>query len=83
MRLPAFTAEASLYTSSERYRATAVIGHGSRSANALAPAAFFALNRVRRFLVPFFDPCSLCVGDCLRRGNNLFSCTNLCSFLCS
>jgi hypothetical protein len=78
MTIPGFSAEAALGSSAERnWVAWQVPG---RSAHVFAQASQVILRRP--FPLPFPDPCSACISDCLRRGGNQFSCRNLCSFLC-
>lgn len=81
MNTPGFTAEASLNKKGDYYvspRSTALMDKEPP----VGPASFAA---VHRFPVPLpgpIDICSACVGDCIRRGGNAFSCWNLCSFVC-
>jgi hypothetical protein len=83
MSIPGFTAEASLNGKVHCYvslRGMPIMGDGSH----VRPASFAALS-LRHILFPFpgpIDVCGACVGDCIRRGGNYFSCRNLCSFVC-
>ena len=60
MRMPGFTAEASLYQASERYITTAARTQSSDAGEAVQAAGIFDI---------LFDPCSYCFRNCARQQN--------------
>ena len=78
MKLLGFTAEASIYQSTEYYVTGEV---PSDSSHPLVNLSTF--SRLR-FPIPFPVPdiCGVCIASCIGRGGNYFSCQNLCSFVC-
>jgi hypothetical protein len=83
MRIPGFTAEASLDGKVHCYgnlQGVPIMGD-------LAPVGPASLAALSLHHIPFPIPgpinlCGVCVNDCIRRGGNSLSCRNLCSFLC-
>ncbi len=80
MNLPGFTAEASLTGKGGNHFSPQVM---SRKGN-WSPVQPTFLAAIHRIPLPFppIDACSACISDCVHRGGNSFSCSNLCSFLC-
>jgi hypothetical protein len=58
MRMPGFTAEASLYQTSERYVAATARAQNSDASEAVQAAGIFDI---------IFDPCSYCFNNCARQ----------------
>ncbi len=80
--VPGFNAEASLYAMTGHYVAMSNFANGNEGGIGLASFGDFARFRVPLPLPSLPDPCSACISDCVHRGENFFSCRNLCSFLC-
>ena len=81
MNMPGFTAGASLNKKGDYYvgpRGTPIMD----DALPVKPASFAAIHHFPLPTPGPIDVCSACVGDCLHRGGNWFSCRNLCSFVC-
>ena len=79
MKLPAFTAEASLRQPTRWYVSPSTAVPDTQT---IQPAF---LTAIHRFPVTHLGPgaaCDLCIADCVRRGELQSSCRNLCSFLC-
>lgn len=80
--LPGFNAEASLYATTGHYVAMSNFTNADEGGIGLASFGSIARSRVPLPLPFLPDPCSACISDCVHRGENFFSCQNLCSFLC-
>lgn len=74
MGMPGFTAEASLYRSSERYSAAIASERSSDAGEAVQAAGIFDI---------ILDPCSYCFNNCARQLKSPSSgrdCLNACHF---
>jgi hypothetical protein len=74
MGMPGFTAEASLYRSSERYSAAIARERSSDAGEAVQAAGIFDI---------ILDPCSYCFSNCARQLKSPSSgrdCLNACHF---
>lgn len=74
MSMPGFTAEASLYQSSERHLATMARTQNSDAGEAVQAAGIFDI---------ILDPCSYCFRNCARQQNTPSGgrdCLNACHF---
>ncbi len=82
VNIPGFNAEASLYATTGRYMTMSNFANANEGG--IGPASFGSFVSFRLPAPPpsLPDPCSACISDCVHRGDNFFSCQNLCSFLC-
>ncbi len=82
MNMPGFTAEVSIYRLTGRYSR---VVHMVDSSHSLIGPALTLSAPARRLPIPFPDPlapCAACLSDCIHRGGDSFSCSNLCSWIC-